>query len=348
MKILFTFSNLKRIFIAVCLTITSITSSAEKLDIETLEEIKVFAEKFCGKYRIGGKSKNSSIGGSAKVELDNFLKKLANVGIEAAASIDSETHIGVLRKDLSNELKDIRDCKELIWRDLQTTVIKQISEHDSIQTISALPRSQLHLHSSSALTKTVIENLLSAVNNTQSASPWIENWPAIGYLSIKLMEDDMPSWRSLSKTWTQDQSPFFVFVDHALSKDLEGIVPLGLGWGAVGSLDDLHDEYSEGMLLAANMDDTKFYYSEVSSKDIPYIDYNFRLHFLRLGIYFSLLLDGIRNDRPKESINHFFAETSETIQDLKNLRNVIDSPDFWKGVDQIDARLLRIEKRLDN
>jgi hypothetical protein len=55
------------------------------------------------------------IEGEAEVELNNLAKKLIDLGIEGAGSLSQGEYSGVLREQLSDELRDNRRCRENIF-----------------------------------------------------------------------------------------------------------------------------------------------------------------------------------------------------------------------------------------
>jgi len=91
------------------------SASASKLQIDLIKEAM---NAVCGTFSNSGSSQKFSIKGDAGVELSSIIKQLADIGIKGAAEFDSEEYIGVLRGELSDELKSVRVCRERIWKDL--------------------------------------------------------------------------------------------------------------------------------------------------------------------------------------------------------------------------------------
>lgn len=89
----------------------------------TLQEIADFASKFCGDFWREGEEIKIGISGEAEAQLKGFLSKFVKMGISGDVEFDISKHIGPLRKDLAKELKDIRDCKIILWKDLNRILI---------------------------------------------------------------------------------------------------------------------------------------------------------------------------------------------------------------------------------
>lgn len=94
---------------------------------KALNVIEKFAKKMCDEISQEGKSENIELSGEAKAELKlNWLvKKLVDIGIEGAADYQKKEYEGVLRKDLADILKDSRDCKREIFRELKSIFFEQ-------------------------------------------------------------------------------------------------------------------------------------------------------------------------------------------------------------------------------
>lgn len=76
-----------------------------------LETIQQFASQICIDVPLAGKSENIELSGSAKVELENFLKKLADIGIEGSGNYQGTDYTGVLQQDLAALAGKSMDCK---------------------------------------------------------------------------------------------------------------------------------------------------------------------------------------------------------------------------------------------
>jgi len=102
------------------LSISSLnTVNAKEIRKDVLDTIHEFGSNFCGDYWTGGSTKQFNLNASAKLEVNTFFHRLVNLGVGIAAGTSSEEYIGVLQEDLGEELKDIRKCREMIWKDLE-------------------------------------------------------------------------------------------------------------------------------------------------------------------------------------------------------------------------------------
>jgi hypothetical protein len=108
---------------------------AENLDspTEVLTTIDQFATKICGELPTK-KGNNSSIelSGTAKAELLNLLKKLANIGIEGTGKYTHGEYEGVLQKDLALLLTSTQNCR----KDLADKLIEKLLPTYSIDPFS--------------------------------------------------------------------------------------------------------------------------------------------------------------------------------------------------------------------
>lgn len=94
-----------------------------------LDEIASFAERVCKTAPVTGKSRELRLSTRANAELNELLRNLAAVGVEAAADYRSAEYEGVLQKDLAALLTKDAACKEnvsskLIERLMPTQVVK--------------------------------------------------------------------------------------------------------------------------------------------------------------------------------------------------------------------------------
>lgn len=76
-----------------------------------LDTIQHFASQICNDVPLAGKSENIELSGSAKAELENFLKKLADIGVEGSGKYQSTDYTGVLQEDLAGLADKNMDCK---------------------------------------------------------------------------------------------------------------------------------------------------------------------------------------------------------------------------------------------
>lgn len=81
-------------------------TSANATNLETAQQalniISEFADKLCKTPPLEGGTEGKELSISAKAELSEVLKKVANLGVEGAAKYQSDQYKGLLQKDLAN------------------------------------------------------------------------------------------------------------------------------------------------------------------------------------------------------------------------------------------------------
>ncbi len=82
-----------------------------ELEKEILQTIADHAERICGTVPLEGSSGNVELSGSAKMELDGLLKKMAAMGIQGTATYQGSQYQGLLQKDLLTAMHDRTNCK---------------------------------------------------------------------------------------------------------------------------------------------------------------------------------------------------------------------------------------------
>jgi hypothetical protein len=89
------------------------TAKGDYLDEQerALHIIADFSDRLCQKIPLTGRGSNLELSGEAKAELNELLKKFANIGITGAAKYQQSEYQNVLQQDLARELNDSRDCK---------------------------------------------------------------------------------------------------------------------------------------------------------------------------------------------------------------------------------------------
>lgn len=90
---------------------------------EALNVIADFADRICNTVPISGGSENLELSGEAKIELNNLLQKIADLGIEGAAKYQQSNYKGVLQKDLAILLQHGSKCKLEVWKDLKDKLL---------------------------------------------------------------------------------------------------------------------------------------------------------------------------------------------------------------------------------
>ncbi|MHC4269880.1 MAG: phosphopantetheine-binding protein [Planctomycetota bacterium] len=92
---------------------------------KALKVIEDFAKKMCDEIPLEAKSENVELSGKAKAGLSGLLRRLTSLGIEVAGSYQQTEYQGVLQTDLAGILKDSRDCKREIFRELKSIFFEQ-------------------------------------------------------------------------------------------------------------------------------------------------------------------------------------------------------------------------------
>jgi hypothetical protein len=94
-------------------------SPAQDSTEKALDLIGGFADRICATVPTAGGAISVELGGRAKAELADVVTKLAELGIDGAATFKSQTYQNVLQQDLANALKSAQDCRLQIWKDLK-------------------------------------------------------------------------------------------------------------------------------------------------------------------------------------------------------------------------------------
>jgi hypothetical protein len=100
-----------------------VTSDARADNAAALKEIADTADHLCGFISQSGSKSKTEIAGDVKAELSGLAKKLANLGVTGTGTFEESQYEGVLQEQLSDNLKDIRQCKLKIFDDLQAKLI---------------------------------------------------------------------------------------------------------------------------------------------------------------------------------------------------------------------------------
>lgn len=93
---------------------------------EALKVISEFADEFCRTPPLEGGTQGVDLSMSAKAELSEVLRKVANLGVEGAAKYQSAQYQGLLQKDLAVLLRDSSNCRLEVWRDLKDKLLPPI------------------------------------------------------------------------------------------------------------------------------------------------------------------------------------------------------------------------------
>ena len=102
-------------FLIFLLNIPIYSSEDPSANKQALDMIYEFSKKICeSDVQHSGKLQKTELSGDAKVELNGFLKKMAQLGIKAGASYEGKEYVGVLQEDLAKILNKQLDCRESI------------------------------------------------------------------------------------------------------------------------------------------------------------------------------------------------------------------------------------------
>ena len=90
---------------------------------QALEIIANFAGRLCAAPESKGADQTLELSGTAKADLTNVLKKVADLGIEGAVQFNLAEYQGVLQRDLPKLLEDASKCRLEVWRDLKDRLL---------------------------------------------------------------------------------------------------------------------------------------------------------------------------------------------------------------------------------
>lgn len=120
---------MKHIISLQLLLVALVFTSANAADLATVQTtlniISDFTDKLCKTPPLQGGTEEVELSGSAKAELNQLLKKVANLGVEGAVKYQSEQYSGLLQKDLANVLRDSNNCRLEVWGDLKDKLFPQ-------------------------------------------------------------------------------------------------------------------------------------------------------------------------------------------------------------------------------
>lgn len=87
----------------------------------SLSIIGDFADRLCQTVPLTTASNTIELSGTAKAEIQGLIKKLADLGVSAAAKYQTVSSRNVLQVDLAKVLNESRECRMQVWRDLKGT-----------------------------------------------------------------------------------------------------------------------------------------------------------------------------------------------------------------------------------
>ncbi|AXQ96096.1 hypothetical protein ORIO_20585 (plasmid) [Cereibacter azotoformans] len=99
------------------LAIFAVSASAQDLDIQRDATLLIVetAERICGITEDSGSSSELNVEGKTDATLGVLSRRLLNLGIEGGANLDEHSYKNVLREQLADELKDSRQCRQIIF-----------------------------------------------------------------------------------------------------------------------------------------------------------------------------------------------------------------------------------------
>jgi hypothetical protein len=104
-----------------------ITTAADNLETKkALDILSDFANRICLTVPQTGTSGNVELTGKAKAELNELLKKIANLGVEGAAKYQASEWKGVLQQELAEQLNKSRDCQLEVVRELKDRLLTAV------------------------------------------------------------------------------------------------------------------------------------------------------------------------------------------------------------------------------
>jgi hypothetical protein len=93
------------------------------------ETIATYGDRMCGEFVLSGKNEKFEISGEAKAELNNLLKKLADLGLSGTGKFETSSYENVLQSELGNRLNAISECKSKISADMGPLLIQAMNLH---------------------------------------------------------------------------------------------------------------------------------------------------------------------------------------------------------------------------
>ncbi len=114
------------------------TVNGSEADLENyssaLNIIKEFALDYCPDPDLKGSSSKLEISGKAQLELSKLLKRIGDLGFEAATNYSSEEFNGVLQEDLASLVEGATNCRLAIWADLQKRLLDAAKKNEQVNT----------------------------------------------------------------------------------------------------------------------------------------------------------------------------------------------------------------------
>jgi hypothetical protein len=99
--------------------------------------IRVFADSFCASPPLSGSATDVELSGKAKIELNEFIKKITDLGLEGAAKYKESKWQGVLQKDLARLYEASTKCKQKVLSDLTDKLMP--ADEDKLMSFIVIP-----------------------------------------------------------------------------------------------------------------------------------------------------------------------------------------------------------------
>lgn len=90
---------------------------------QALDVISQFANSLCDSVKDHGKTEAWEVSSDAKAQLDGVVKKIADLGVGAAAKYTTSEYQGVLQSDLGKLLNDQTNCRLSVFKDLKDKLL---------------------------------------------------------------------------------------------------------------------------------------------------------------------------------------------------------------------------------
>lgn len=118
---------------------------------KALDIIADFSDRICDQIPLEGSGASIELNGEGKAALNGLLKKVTNLGIEGAAKYQDEKWTNVFQKDIANVLKESRNCKLELFKELKDEIIPKQQDVSSAHSTTSID--QINTGSGTAIGK---------------------------------------------------------------------------------------------------------------------------------------------------------------------------------------------------
>ena len=115
--------NMSIVVLGLCLGAAPACSQDLASQREALQMIGDFADRICQTPSTKGEASTVELSGDAKAELNKFLKKVADLGLQGAAKYKHTEYENVLQKDLADVIQKARDCRKDVAKELTDKLV---------------------------------------------------------------------------------------------------------------------------------------------------------------------------------------------------------------------------------